>query len=437
MDDQLQNQWTYRVHRLIASVQAKLPLGLPHVIIANIAQQALAFVGVIVIARLLPAEEFALVRIAIAYAAVATILGAGGLTAPVLRYCADTMFDESQRRALLGKALVLLSLIAGATTIVCLILVALSGRRGDEAIVLMAYALQVPALAGTSLLLVYLQAVQRFKFLAYSQIVIRSLALCLTVLGAWLYGLPGLLLATITAAFCGVLPLLFAARPTFGRHPVTVPTNFFALTRYSLVGMMISSGGQYADLLILDWVAVDRSLVAVYSLATIFFFAVGALAGAVQSVATPHFTNLMRDQIAFKSSLRRWTLGLMMAGAVTAIGATGLAWAVEQFVLGSAYNGLGLMVAALMVRFWVWCTYAVGGAAMVGIGAIKQGTHIAAITTALAFFVGYPLVLWAGVWGAAATQVLVAVISALLVFRVIVREVKALPMASTAEKITP
>lgn len=419
----------------LVSAGKYLPRGLSHVMIANIAQQVLAFAGVLLIARLLPAEQFALVRIALAYAAVATILGAGGLTAPILRYCADPDLNDVQRRSLLGKALVWVLLFSALATIGAAVLVFLSGRGTDETFVLLAYALQIPALAATSLLLVYLQAVQRFRFLAYSQIVLRALTLCLTAAGAWLFGLEGLLVATVFAVFCGAVPLWLAARPSFKPIAENVPSDFSSLARYSLIGMLITTVGQYADLLLLDWLAPERSQIGAYSLATIFFFAASALAGAVQSVATPHFTGLMKDRDAFKSALRRWSTGLIIAGAVGAVGATAFAWIVEKLFLSVAYEGLGIMVGILMLRFWIWCSYAVGGAAMVGIGAIKQGTLVACMTTGVAYLAGYPLVLWAGVWGAAATQVIVAMLSAALVFWIIAIETRKLPLAADDEGV--
>lgn len=402
---------------------------------ANIAQQVLAFAGVLLIARLLPAEQFALVRIALAYAAVATILGVGGLTAPILRYCADPKLNDVQRRSLLGKALLWLLLFSTLAAICAGVLIFLSGRGTDETLVLLAYALQIPALAVTSLLLIYLQAVQRFRFLAYSQIVLRGLTLCLTAVGAWFFGLEGLLVATVFAVFGGVFPIWLAARPSFKPSATNVPPDFSSLARYSVIGMLITSVGQYADLLLLDWFAPERNQIGAYSLATVFFFAASALAGAVQSVATPHFTGLMKDRNAFKSALRRWSCGLIVAGAVAAIGATAFAWIVEKLFLSAAYEGLGIMVGVLMLRFWIWCSYAVGGAAMVGIGAIKQGTLVACMTTGVAYLAGYPLVLWAGVWGAAATQVLVALVSAALVFWIIAVETAKLPLAADGEGV--
>lgn len=414
---------------LLGRLVVLIPRGLPHVLIANVAQQALAFISVVLIASFLPPDQFALVRIAVAYTAVATILGAGGLTAPILRYCADISASPQQRRAWLGTALLWLGAISAAVSILALLVIFLSGRRGAEALILSAYAIQVPALAVTSLCLVYLQAEQRFRFLAYSQIIIRCLSLLLTVLGVLFFGLTGFLVATIASVAAGTVPLLLASRPSGER--LALPADFGALARYSLAGMLVSTVGQYADLMLLDWASTDLHLVAVYSLGTIFFFAVSGLAGSVQSVATPHFTGLMRDRTKFIAALRRWTIGLIAAGALAGIAVCALAWGLERLLLGPNYAGLGLMVGVLMLRFWIWCSYAIGGAAMLGIGAIRQGTWIAVVTTTTAFLVGLPMVLWIGIWGAALTQIVAALVSAVLVWRMVWLEAARLPTVPT------
>ncbi len=187
-----------------------------------------------------------------------------------------------------------------------------------------------------------------------------------------------------------------------------------------MLGTLVTALGQYSDLMILDWVGTDRGSVAVYSLAAIFFAAVVGVGGAVQSVATPAFTALMDRPEAFKRQLWRWSLRLTLAGAPVAAGAVLLAAAVERWFLTSAYAGLTAMVALLMLKFCIWCTIAVSGAALVGIGAIREGTWVAVVTTAIAIGAGIVLCARFGVWGAAATQVGVAAIGALMIARLTV-----------------
>lgn len=405
--------------------------GIPHVMVANIAQQALAFLGVLVITRLLPPDEFAMVRIAMAYMAVATILGTAGLTAPILRYCADAALDTEVRRYMLGVGLKRVVWASSLTLAVALLLVALSGRGRTESLVLAAYALQIPALAAGSLLLVYFQAIQQFRFLAYSQVAIRLLSFLLTVVATWSLGLWGVLMSAFVAALLGCLPLIKVAQPLWGYHEHGLPPDFTRLARYSLLGMLISTLGQYADLILLDRVGAMRTQVAVYSLATIFFFAVSALAGAVQSVATPMFTGLMSEPVTFRARWWAWTKGLSLAGCLVSLGVVALAWGLEHRLLGRHYEGLTLLVAVLMLRFCLWCTYAIGGAALVGIGAIRSGIGIATATTLLTLAAGYPLCKVWGVWGAAWTQVLIALVSTMLIWHQILREMRRL-QAKTA-----
>lgn len=389
--------------------------------LANVAQQGVAFLTVVLVARLLTPEEFAHVRIAVAYTAVAAIIAGGGFSAPVLRYCADTAFDAVARRRIVGVGLQRVGWVSALAAAAALALV--FARRGDpvQTAVLGVYALQLPGLAAGTLLLVYLQAMQRFKLLAAQQVALRVATLALSVVGTYFWGLTGFLVAALLAAYLTCIPLWLAARPSVRtKNAQSLPSDFNHLALYSLVGTLVTALGQYSDLMILDGVGTDRGKVAAYSLATIFFAAVVGVGGAVQSVATPAFTALIDQPEQFKRQLRRWSVGLSLAGLPVASAAILLAAAIERWFLAAAYAGLSAMVALLMVKFCVWCTIAVSGAALVGIGAIREGTWVAVVTTAMAIVAGVVLSSRYGVWGAAATQVGVAFVGAALVLRLTV-----------------
>jgi O-antigen/teichoic acid export membrane protein len=395
--------------------------------LGNMAQQGLAFATVLIVARLLQPDEFAVVRVALAYVAVATVVASGGLTAPILRYCADNRFDDMARRILLGVGLRRMIGVALVTLVVLLALIAVRQAGGVESSVFTMYAFQLPGLAAVSILLVYLQAIQEFKLMSAYQVVIRMLALMVTGAATYGFGLNGLLMSSLLVAYLGCVPLILMARPVFRPDKaVGIPADFSHLAAFGATGTLITAVGQYSDMILLDIVQVERSDVAVYSLATIFFFSAVAVGGAVQGIATPAFTALIDQPRRFRRQLHRWSGLLALAGVPVAVVNTLLAWAVERYFLGSQYDGLASVVALLMVKFCLWCTYAIGGAALVGIGAIRVGTSIALITTALAIVIGYPLCQHYGIWGAAWTQVLVALVSTVLVWRVIRMETRSM-----------
>jgi O-antigen/teichoic acid export membrane protein len=401
--------------------------GLPYVMISNIAQQGVAFVTVLVVARNLMPEEFALVRLSLAYVAIATVLAAGGITAPVLRYCADVAFQDSDRRSLLGMSVRRVVVISLVVMGAALALAAWWPEDHLQAKVYAAYALQLPGLAAASLVLVYLQAVQRFKALAFYQVAIRLAALILSVVAVVFWGLTGLMVAAVLVAYLSCVPLLALARPQW--RPAAsfqVPKDFSTLAFYSVFGTVVTALGQYADLIILDVTSAPKAAIAVYSLATVFFFAALALGGAVQSVATPMFTGLMHEPEQFRRRLVRWSALLALAAILVSPVVVGIAWVVETRFLSRDYAGLSDLLAILMLKFFIWSTFAVGGAAMVGLGAIRQGAWIATITTILSVAIGLPLCEQYGVYGAAWTQVLVVLVSAVLILGVVRHEMRLL-----------
>lgn len=413
--------------RIAASFRKLFQHGLPYVMLSNVAQQGVAFLTVLFVAKFLAPSEFALVRLALAYTAVATVLAAGGITAPILRYCADSAYGNQTGRALLAVGVRRTLFIALAITLLALGLLFLTQDEAVQSQVYATYALQLPALAVASLLLVYLQAVQRFRALAAYQVAIRLATLVSSVCAVYVYGLQGLLVAALVMAYLVCVPLIALSRPQFQpAEPVRVPKDFSSLAFYSVFGTVVTALGQYADLFILDWSGAPRADIAVYALATVFFFAALGVGGAVQSVATPMFTALMHQPAAFRQQLKRWSLWMSAAAVAVALAMVSVAWLVETWFLGSQYVGLTTLLAILMLKFLLWGTYAVGGAALVGIGAIKQGAWIAVFTTLLTVAIGFPLCQRYGVYGAAWTQVTVAAVSAVLIGWVLVFETRAL-----------
>jgi O-antigen/teichoic acid export membrane protein len=251
--------------------------------------------------------------------------------------------------------------------------------------------------------------------------------LLISVVAVYLYGLHGLLIAAGFMAYLACVPLMLLSRPLIrATESLKVPADFSSLAFYSVFGTAVTALGQYADLIILDMVGTSKDVVAVYSLASVFFIAALTVGGAVQSVATPMFTSLMQNPQQFVSKLMRWSLMLSLAAVPISAFLVLFAFGVETWFLGDKYAGLASILGVLMLKFFLWSTFAVGGAAMVGVGALKQGAWIAVATTLLTITIGFPLCRHYGVYGAAWTQVAVAAVSALLIWWVLIFETRAL-----------
>lgn len=410
------------------SVRSALQRGYVQFFLSNLAQQAIAFLTVLAVARILPESEFAYVRIAQAYLAVLLIVGAAGVTAPILRYGADQHLNLVEKQQLFGHGLKIAMTASVLLMVVTFAAIAFRFPSGtNEWVVFVGYAAQLPALAALSISLVYLQGLQQFKKLALSQLLLKLLALMGLVGGAYFFGLQGLVVAALVVAVFSALAMLAVAPPRMGQsRPTFLPGDFNSLARYSVIGMLLTTLGQSSDLILLDALNVDKISIGSYSLATVFLVAASALVGTAQSVATPAFTALMNDPAQFHRQLRTWSIGMFVAGVFAAGFLLAAAWILKLWLFGERYEEFPALLALLMVKFILWSTYAIGGAALLGIGAIKKGSWIAAVTTALAFGAGYPLIQAFGVWGAASAQVVVALATFVLIWWVIRSELRQL-----------
>lgn len=406
-------------------VEKAITRGHFHFFISNLVQQAVAFVTVIVVAKLLPEAQFASVRVAQTYLAVLLILGSAGITAPVLRYCADGKFTSIERRQIFGYGAKFALLVSVLLTLIAFLVVFMRYRHADtERLIFIGYAAQLPALVLVSIALVYVQALQQFRTLAVNQLFLKLLALFALTGGTYWFGLRGLVFSALMVAYISAWWILRVARPLISTaRPSVLPVDFTSLAKYSVLGTLVSTLGQSSDLILLDALAVNKTAVGTYSLASIFLIAAGALIGTAQGVVTPAFTAVMNKPEIFRKQLRNWSIAMFSSGIVASSSILIVGWVLETWFFGGRYANFSGLLALLMIKFCLWSTYAIGGAALVGIGAIKKGSAIAIFTTILAFATGFPLISKFGIWGAAWAQVIVAGANFVLIWWVIRNEV--------------
>jgi O-antigen/teichoic acid export membrane protein len=386
----------------------------------NMLLQILGFGSTVMVAKFLMPAELAMVKTAQAYAAVAVILAGAGLTSPILRFCADPLFDNKAQQMMLRKALSIIAIASlGVVSVLLLATAFFWGVTGYPGRVYALYSLVLPALALTGLLYVFLQARQQFAALAKNQSAIKLVSVFLVVISAYKWGLHGFLLATLIVTYIGLIPLFrLTLIPGEGKSSSTLPSGFFHLAFYGMAGTFISTLGQSSDFILMDFVGVDRIEVGRYSLASVFFLGAATLTGSIQAVITPKFTNMLSDPSAFTLYLRSWIKKMIALSLVVACATLGVAWILQIWFFGAKYEGFVDYLSILMIKYVIWSSYAIMGAAMLGAGIIKRVTWIVVITTVISFAIGYPLCMWFGATGAAIAQVLIALLSLCLLMAV-------------------
>lgn len=407
----------------LAGIPNSFPLGLTYrllvergyapVFYMNILLQLLGFGATVLVAKFLLPDELAMLKTAQAYAAVAVILAGVGLTAPLLRFCADPRFDETIQQAMLRKALHTVTWVSLSVVITILLIIAsVLGLEGQPARVYAIYALVLPALALTGLIYVYLQARQQFSALAKNQSMIKLASVCLVIWATYVWGLYGFLIMTVVVTYAGLVPLLrLIAVRWASKSLVVLPSGFYRMAFYGMVGTFISALGQSSDFILMDFVHTDRSEVGRYALASVFFMGAATLTGSIQAVVTPRFTALITDPKQFMSYLRGWLSKMLLLSISVACVTVLMSWILQTWFFGEKYAGFVFYLSILMLKYVIWSSYAVVGAAMLGAGVIKSGIWVAAVTTILSFVLGYPLCKWFGATGAAVVQVAVTVVT--------------------------
>lgn len=396
-----------------ASFRLLMEKGYLPVFSMNILLQLLGFGSTVIVAKFLLPAELAMVKTAQAYAAVAVILAGAGLTAPILRFCADCRFGEEAQQAMLRTALRVVAWVSLAVVIALLGVVAATlGFEEQTGRVYALYALVLPALAFTGLFYVYLQARQQFSALAKNQSLIKVVSVCLVVWATYAWGLYGLLAATVIVTYVGLAPLLRLTNiGRISKSVMELPAGFYRLALYGMAGMFVSALGQSSDFILMDFVGTDRTEVGKYSLASIFFLGAATLTGSIQSVITPKFTQLLSDPPQFLAYLRSWIPKMVGLSVLVACSTVFAGWILQTWFFGEKYVGFVDYLTILMFKYIIWSSYAVVGAAMLGAGIVKSGTWVAAATTIGSFALGYPFCMWWGATGAALSQVSVTLLS--------------------------
>ena len=228
--------------------------GFFYLLSANFVIGFLGFGSQLLVAKFLTPLEIGQIKTMQSFAGVAAIVAGFGFNTAVLKLC-------SEKRPLTEKAFILKKSMVFSITPVILVLLILIGLAKLNLLSpdhnvnswMIIYALVIPFMAYTSLLIVYLQALKKIKLMAKTQTAIRLIGFLGLVLATYFIGFSGFVYATILVAAVALVPLFLLVKNDLqiSQNREGIFKESFYYARWSVAANMVSTIGSYLDIFLL------------------------------------------------------------------------------------------------------------------------------------------------------------------------------------------
>jgi O-antigen/teichoic acid export membrane protein len=170
------------------------------------------------------------------------------------------------------------------------------------------------------------------------------------------------------------------------------------------------------DILLLNYLVKDRTILGDYGLATIFILAMNQITGTVQAIATPFFSEKSEDGGEFIRVLKKYNRLLIILAGVMSLIAIVVVPLFTKLIYKEKYQMTGAFFQFLVLRYFFWSCYALLGVAMVGLGRMKDNFIASSINVPFAILFTFLFISFWGPIGAAYAQALSGIVAMVIVY---------------------
>jgi O-antigen/teichoic acid export membrane protein len=309
--------------------------------------QGAAYLGQFILAGMLPAEQFAIVRTVEASLQLLSAIAPLGVSLLVVRLAAQTTDPQALGRSL--SSYLAFALVAGiAVAGICSLLIGAFGQRDADPYLLgMLWVLVLTNISRTALNFLY--GKERFATVSVTNFIIALCYLAVLVALVKLVGLPGWIGAKylIETAFL-VVSLAFVWRH-LGR--IIASARLYAeLAREGMavsLSLLFRTGLDTMPLLILAYLGASAQDVATFGLCTLMVAAAMILPASLNTVLLPKYAQVLKTEPdALQALHNRYQKLLVMAGVALILALTVCGLLIEEF-FGNKYSNLTLTLIVL------------------------------------------------------------------------------------------
>lgn len=382
--------------------------------------QFLGFGSIILVAKFITPESMAQIRSLQTYLTLAVILGTFGLDTAILKFGAEKR-DDSQKDKILAYSV--RNSLLFSTLSILLFNVFLIFISKQYSIHWSIYTLCVPILALTNILMNYLLALKRVNKMASMQAIIKVQSALLIIVGTWLFGVKGFIIATVLGLAIGLYPLFKEVKPAkrLNDMSIDIPKQFWGIAFFSFMANFVNNIGNYADIIIMDNFVTDRVEMGYYSIATIFLLGATQITATLQSIYTPYLTEKSNNY----KDLKKMAFNIQKKAIFLSI-FTGLAVYIVSLVFvplfyGDTYKSTITYTGILMIKYVLYSSYAIMGVTLLALGRMKENFYVTAVSAPIALIVNYVISQNFGVIGIAWAQIFNGFIMLCLQYAIVFR----------------
>lgn len=362
--------------------------------------QGAAYLGQFILAGMLPAEQFAIVRTVEASLQLLSAIAPLGVSLLVVRLAAQTTDPQALGRSL--SSYLAFALVAGiAVAGICSLLIGAFGQRDADPYLLgMVWVLLLTNISRTALNFLY--GKERFATVSVTNFIIALCYLAVLVALVKLVGLPGWIGAKylIETAFL-MVSLAFVWRH-LGRI-IASARLYAALAREGLavsLSLLFRTGLDTMPLLILAYLGASAQDVATFGLCTLMVAAAMILPASLNTVLLPKYAQVLKtDPYALQNLHSRNLKTLTAIGIIIAIILISLGLIIENTIAEKFINSTA-MLATLAISIPLKAIGSLNANLLFANHRTNTGTIIHAAAVLASIFLIWSLIGKIGVWGA-------------------------------------
>jgi O-antigen/teichoic acid export membrane protein len=375
-------------------------------------------VSTLLVVKWLSPEELGQITAMRAITQIAFIVAGFGFNTSILKLCSEARPLEEKVylfRKILNYTIISISLVL----VILYILAQLSLLSPDENVneLIPYFMLSIPAGVILNLLVSFMQSLKQIKEIATLNIYAKIINLAGIIILTYYYGLSGYIFATVVIGYL-IFPLIYRYIKGFIKEQKEVENSFsisFYLAKWSVAANSVTTVGNFMDVLVLNFLTLDREEFGYYSAAALFMVPIREITKTVRDIALPYFSEKQNNKVEFYRVLKKYKrLMLFLAFGVAAAGAVAVPIFINLFY-GEQYSSTIIYFIILIVGFIFHSNAALIATSVIAVGKMRYNFFSSSIYVPLSLGLNYFFISWLGAIGAAIAQTTAALISMIVI----------------------